>query len=199
MATKKPFYILTILFSSLVLTACTSTDQPSDNYLNINRPSTNSASSPSGSISPAPYTSDMIAINTDKGQIVVKLYADQAPKTVANFLFKAKNNFYQNLIFHRVEPGFVIQGGDPLGDGTGGGQIASEINQIPFKEGSVGLARGPDIKISNDSQFFICLTTQACQALTGQYVNFGEVVSGMDVVKKIGLNDKILSVTQDTK
>ena len=110
-----------------------------------------------------------------------------------------KNDFYKNLTFHRVEPGFVIQGGDPLGNGTGGGQIASEINDVPFKEGSVGLARGADIKVSNDSQFFICLTTQACQGLSNQYVNFGEVVSGMDVAQKIAVGDKILSVTPDTK
>ncbi|HCU55282.1 TPA: peptidylprolyl isomerase [Candidatus Shapirobacteria bacterium] len=140
-----------------------------------------------------------LAINTDKGQIVIKLYPDKSPKTVANFLTKAKNDFYKNLTFHRVEPGFVIQGGDPLGNGTGGGQIASEINDVPFKEGSVGLARGADIKVSNDSQFFICLTTQACQGLSNQYVNFGEVVSGMDVAQKIAVGDKILSVTPDTK
>jgi len=142
-----------------------------------------------------------LAINTDKGQIVIKLYPDKSPKTVANFLTKAKNDFYKNLTFHRVEPGFVIQGGDPLGNGTGGGQIASEINDVPFKEGSVGLARGADIKVSNDSQFFICLTTQACQGLSNQYVNFGEVVSGMDVAQKIAVGDKILSVppTQNEK
>lgn len=145
-------------------------------------------------------TSDMVAINTKDGQIVIKLYPDQAPNTVANFISKAESGFYNGLTFHRVIPGFMAQGGDPTGTGTGGGSQKSELNQIPFKTGSVGLARTPASKeISNDSQFFICYNDEGCAHLTGDYVNFGEVVSGLDVLNKIVQGDKMLSVTTTTK
>jgi peptidylprolyl isomerase len=141
----------------------------------------------------------IVALNTKDGQIVLKLYADVAPKTVANFLAKVNAGFYNGLTFHRVIAGFMAQGGDPLGTGTGGGTQASEINTRPFVRGSLGLARGGDIKFSNDSQFFICFTTQGCQHLTGDYVNFGEVVSGLDVLDQIVQGDKIVSLTTTTK
>ena len=72
----------------------------------------------------------------------------------------------------------------------------SEINDIPFVRGSIGVARGGDIKINNDSQFFICLTSEACSQLTSQYTNFGEVVSGMEFVDQITVGDKIISISQ---
>jgi peptidyl-prolyl cis-trans isomerase B (cyclophilin B) len=131
-------------------------------------------------------------IKTSKGDITVKLYPDSAPKTVANFGTKATNDYYKNLTFHRVE-NWVIQGGDPLGTGTGGGSMPTELSQVPFKEGSLGVARGGDIKISNDSQFFIC--TKDCSWLSGQYTNFGEVLEGMEIAKKIAIGDKILGIT----
>ncbi len=131
-------------------------------------------------------------IQTDKGDIVIKLYPDSAPKTVSNFISKAEAGFYNNLNFHRVED-WVIQGGDPIGTGTGGGKMPTELSEVPFKEGSVGVARGGDIKVSNDAQFFICTTD--CNFLTGQYTNFGEVLEGMDVAKQIAIGDKIKSIT----
>jgi len=140
-----------------------------------------------------------VALKTKNGQIVIKLYQTEAPNTVANFLKKVNNGFYNGLTFHRVEPGFVIQGGDPLGNGTGGGDIASEINQIPFRRGSVGLARGGVKAISNDSQFYICLSDVSCSGLTGDYVNFGEVISGMDIVDQVRIGDKIIEITTKTK
>lgn len=133
-------------------------------------------------------------IKTHKGDIVVKLYADQAPNTVANFVQKAAGGFYENLTFHRVED-WVIQGGDPDGNGTGGGKMATELNQVPFKAGSLGVARGGDIKVSNDAQFFICTTD--CAWLTGQYTNFGEVISGMDIAKQIQIGDRIISISYE--
>ena len=139
------------------------------------------------------------AVTTKDGQIVLKLYSKEAPNTVANFIKKADSGFYKNLIFHRVIAGFMAQGGDPTGTGTGGGQIASEINNIPFVRGTIGLARGGDKAISNDSQFFICFTTEGCQHLTSDYVNFGEVVSGLDVLDKIQQGDKIINITSQTK
>lgn len=131
-------------------------------------------------------------IETSRGSFTVSLYSDKAPKTVENFVEKAKSDYYKDLTFHRVED-WVVQGGDPLGNGTGGGDMATELNDAPFKEGSVGVARGADVEISNDSQFFIC--TEDCSWLTGQYTNFGEVTEGMDTVKSIQIGDKILSIS----
>ena len=131
-------------------------------------------------------------IATSKGNISVELYLENAPNTVKNFVDKAKSGFYKNLTFHRVED-WVIQGGDPLGNGAGGGEMPSEFSQRPFGVGSLGVARGGDPKISNDSQFFIC--TKDCSWLTGQYTNFGIVVTGMDVALNIAKGDTILGVT----
>lgn len=139
-----------------------------------------------------PIKATQASITTSKGTITVKLYPDEAKNTVQNFLNKAKTGYYKDLTFHRVED-WVIQGGDPLGNGTGGGKMTTELNQIPFKEGSLGVARGMDIQISNDSQFFIC--TKDCSWLTGQYTNFGEVIEGMDIAKQIEVGDKIIEIT----
>ena len=131
-------------------------------------------------------------IKTAKGDIVLTLFINEAPKTVANFVSKAKSGYYNNLTWHRVED-WVIQGGDPSGNGTGGGQMDTELNNKPFVIGSLGVARGGDIKISNDSQFFIIKTEASW--LNNQYTNFGLLTSGMDVVNKIAIGDKILNVT----
>jgi peptidyl-prolyl cis-trans isomerase B (cyclophilin B) len=131
-------------------------------------------------------------IRTSKGDITIELYPDETPKTVANFVQKASSDYYKKLTFHRVED-WVIQGGDPLGTGTGGGKMPTELTKRPFVVGSVGVARGQDITVSNDSQFFIC--TQDCSWLNEQYTNFGTVTAGMDVVKKIAIGDTIDSVS----
>lgn len=131
-------------------------------------------------------------IKTSKGDIQLDLYYNEAPKTIDNFVKKAKSNFYNNLTFHRVED-WVIQGGDPKGNGTGGGQMPSEFNNKPFVVGSVGVARGADPRVSNDSQFFI--TKKEALWLNGQYINFGSVTSGMDTVEKITIGDKILNIS----
>ena len=130
-------------------------------------------------------------IMTDKGVIQLKLDSKNAPKTVANFVSKAKLGFYNGLTFHRVED-WVIQGGDPKGDGTGGSAMPTELNNEAFVIGSVGVARGGDIKISNDAQFFI--TKKDSPHLNGQYTNFGMVTKGMDVAEKIAVGDKIVSI-----
>lgn len=139
-------------------------------------------------------------IETDKGNIELELYADVAPKTVANFIEKAKAGYFNGLKFHRVED-WVIQGGDPLSRddsqkdrwGTGGGTIETELSSKPFVEGALGVARGGDIKVSNDSQFFI--TKKDSQFLNNQYTIFGQVTSGLDVVNKIAIGDVIKSIT----
>lgn len=155
------------------------------------------------SVTPSIVTTNsdsIVALKTKNGQIVIKLYQSETPKTVANFLKKVNSGFYNGLTFHRVIEDFMAQGGDPTGTGSGGGQQASEINQIPFKRGSLGLARTPVSKeVSNDSQFFICFSTAGCQHLTGDYVNFGEVLSGLEVLDQIKQGDKIIEITTKTK
>lgn len=131
-------------------------------------------------------------IRTTKGNIVVNLRGDAAPNTVKNFINKAESGFYKNLTFHRVED-WVIQGGDPQGDGSGGGVMQTELNILPFVAGTLGVARRSDIRVSNDSQFFI--TKIDSPHLDQQYTNFGNVISGMDVVNNIKVGDKILGIT----
>ena len=152
-----------------------------------------SQSTPSGIITDVNNTQKAV-IKTEKGDITLTLYPTDAPKTVANFIAKAKSGFYNNLTFHRVED-WVIQGGDPDGNGTGGGKMSTELNNKPFIIGSLGVARGGDIKISNDAQFFITKTDASW--LNNQYTNFGIVTNAMDVVKKIEIGDKILEITTE--
>lgn len=193
-------FISLIIISSVLLSACTQKETKTN--LNLNMTQNISPTNTPSTVPTSAKTSSgetLVAITTKDGQIVLKLYSKEAPNTVSNFIKKADSGFYNNLIFHRVEPGFVVQGGDPLGNGTGGGDIKSEINNIPFVRGSIGLARANNIEISNDSQFYICLSTETCSQLTGKYVNFGEVVSGLDVVDKVRKGDKIITITTKTK
>ena len=120
------------------------------------------------------------------------LRPDKAPQTVERFAGKARSGFYNGLTFHRVED-WVVQGGDPLGTGTGGGKVPSEYNDLTFKLGAIGIARGPDPAINNDSQWFV--VKKESSFLDKQYTNFGEVTSGMDVVNGIKIGDKIKSIT----
>ena len=191
---RRILYSAALVTTTLLFSACR---QPATT---MDTPLPTPTISPTLAPSPAIKKDALVIINTDRGPITIKLFPDLAPKTVQNFLSKIQSNHYNGLTFHRVEPGFVIQGGDPLGNGTGGGQIASEINSQPFVLGSVGLARGGNIAVSNDSQFFICLATETCQHLSNQYVNFGQVTSGMEAAGTIKPNDKIISITvQDEK
>ncbi|GAC1457379.1 MAG: peptidylprolyl isomerase [Candidatus Limnocylindrales bacterium] len=126
------------------------------------------------------------------GSFTIALHRTSAPKTVANFVEKAKSGFYDGKTFHRVE-GWVVQGGDPDGTGRGGGKMPSELNSLNFAVGAVGIARGSDIKVNNDSQWFVVKTDASF--LDNQYTNFGQVTKGMDVVQTIKIGDKIRSVT----
>ena len=148
-------------------------------------------SSPTSPVS-SETNSNKAVIETSKGDIELILYSKDAPNTINNFVQKAKSGFYNNLTFHRVED-WVIQGGDPMGNGTGGGKMPTELNNKPFIVGSLGVARGQDIKISNDAQFFI--TKKDSQFLNGQYANFGIVTKGMDVVNTIDVGSKILGIS----
>ncbi|MBC24258.1 MAG: peptidylprolyl isomerase [Phycisphaerae bacterium] len=125
-------------------------------------------------------------IETDMGTIEVELFDDVAPGHVENFLKLAKDGYFDGLSFHRIIPGFVIQGGCPKGDGTGGPgwQIDAEFNDREPQPGSLSMARSSDPN-SAGSQFFVCLTREHCRHLDNQYTNFGRVTDGMDVVEKI--------------
>jgi len=128
------------------------------------------------------------------GEIRLEFYAEDAPKTVENFVTLAKKGFYNGLNFHRVVPDFVVQGGCPKGNGTGGPgyQIKAEFNKQKHVRGSLAMARSQDPD-SAGSQFYICYGTTP--HLDGQYTVFGHVVSGMEHVDRIKQGDKMTAVT----
>jgi len=133
-----------------------------------------------------------VRLATKKGEIVFKLYEGEAPKTVSNFVYLANGGFYDGLTFHRVEPSFVIQGGDPSGNGTGGPGYRFEDEPVKrqYTAGIVAMANaGPD---TNGSQFFIMLEDNP---LPPNYTIFGEVTKGMDVVRSIRVGDIMTKVS----
>jgi peptidyl-prolyl cis-trans isomerase B (cyclophilin B) len=131
---------------------------------------------------------------TAKGTIELSLDAKKAPITVNNFVFLSREKFYDGLTFHRVEPGFVIQGGDPKGTGTGGPgyTIQDEASGLLHVEGALAMAK-TSAPNSAGSQFYITLAPQT--SLDGKYTVFGKVESGMDVVKAIQKGDVMTSIT----
>ena len=123
-------------------------------------------------------------LHTNQGAIELELFDDAAPKTVENFRKLATDGFYDGVIFHRVIPDFMIQGGDPTGTGTGGPgySFEDEFNDHPVARGALAMANaGPN---TNGSQFFI-VTADACPWLDGKHTVFGRVTEGMDVVDRI--------------
>ena len=136
---------------------------------------------------------NMLVIETTYGNVEAELYPNDAPKTVARIKELAEKGFYNGLVFHRVVPGFVVQGGDPLGNGTGGsGQnLPAEFNSRQHVEGTLAMARAQDPN-SADSQFYISLGRHP--HLDNSYTVFGQVVSGMDAVKQIKQGDKMVKV-----
>lgn len=155
---------------------------------------------------------NMVTLVTDRGKVVIELYPDVAPKTVENFKKLVKDKFYDKVVFHRVEPNFVVQVGDPrtrgvegkdwtyqenmmqhpglpvAGTGGPGYTIPAEFNPKKHLEGTVAMARTQDPN-SAGSQFYICLAP--APFLDNQYTVFGQVTEGMDVVHKIQRGDRI--------
>jgi peptidyl-prolyl cis-trans isomerase B (cyclophilin B) len=128
-------------------------------------------------------------LHTNHGAIGIELFPDDAPKTVENFVSLSREGFYDGLTFHRVIPDFMIQGGCPRGDGTGGPgyQFEDEPNEHRVERGALAMANaGPD---TNGSQFFI-VTTGAAPWLDGKHTVFGRVTDGMDVVDEISAVDR---------
>lgn len=149
--------------------------------------------------SPPPFQIDedviyQVTIATDRGDITLELDPKLAPNTVNNFVVNARNGFYDNLTFHRVVPGFVIQGGDPEGTGRGGPgyRFADEPVRGEYTLGAVAMANaGPD---TNGSQFFICIDD--CRTKLDKLYNlFGYTIDGIDVAQSIQVGDVMRSVS----
>ncbi|MFA5129754.1 MAG: peptidylprolyl isomerase [Patescibacteria group bacterium] len=145
---------------------------------------------------PKEQTDKRVRITTDKGDIVFDLLPDEGPKAASNFVYLVQHKFYDGLTFHRVEQHFVIQGGDPKGDGTGGPGYTFQNDQvnINYDRGIVAMANaGPN---TNGSQFFIMLEDVP---LPPSYSIFGRVIQGMDVVDKITIGDVMKTITLEDK
>jgi len=134
-----------------------------------------------------------VTITTNEGVIKYKFYPTDAPVTTKRIIELTKQGFYNGLIFHRVVQGFVIQTGDPQGNGTGGSgqRLKAEFNNRRHNEGTVAMARAADPD-SADSQFYISLGTHP--HLDRSYTVFGQVIEGMDVARKIKIGDKMIKV-----
>lgn len=143
----------------------------------------------------APMNKKIATFQTSKGTITVELYPDKAPKTVTQITSLISRKFYDGVTFHRVIPGFVVQGGDPTGTGSGDSDLPDipfEKNDLKHEKGVIAMARSQD-KDSANSQFYFTLEEQP--SLDGEYVVFGKVTAGMDVIEKISKGDKMTSVT----
>ena len=161
-------------------------------------PAPDSEAQPAPTTEATPEDETMVKISTNKGDIIAELWLQEAPVTAGNFLLLAEGGFYDGLTFHRVVPTFVIQGGDPNGNGTGGPGFSIPLEIAPGKRhgrGVLSMARSADPN-SAGSQFFICLSEDpSVKNLDGGYAVFGEVTAGMDVVDQIAVGDQITAVT----
>jgi peptidyl-prolyl cis-trans isomerase len=193
---KKLFILLTIILASTLLTACSSnkTKEIKEDLLGIDfNTETNEVE-----LSQYETENPVVAMYIENyGAIVIELYPDIAPNTVANFISLTKSNFYDNNTMHRLVPGFVLQGGDPTGTGTGGpgytikGEFSANDfeNNLKHEKGIVSMAR---TSVSNDtagSQFFIMLGTASY--LDGQYAAFGKVIDGWSNIENIINNEQV--------
>ena len=172
---KKIFTSILVLFSLLILSGCSNNEED---------------------IEKNPLVTMEIE---DYGTIKIELYPEYAPNTVANFVSLIESGFYDGLTFHRLVPGFVLQGGDPDGDGTGGpgytidGEFKANgytKNTLSHDKGVISMARSMDYD-SAGSQFFIVLDDSAKSSLDGMYAGFGRVTEGMEILKEIEANEKI--------
>ena len=172
---KKIFTSILVLFSLLILSGCSNNEED---------------------IEKNPLVTMEIE---DYGTIKIELYPEYAPNTVANFVNLIESGFYDGLTFHRLVPGFVLQGGDPDGDGTGGpgytidGEFKANgytKNTLGHDKGVISMARSMDYD-STGSQFFIVLDDSAKSSLDGMYAGFGRVTEGMEILEEIEANEEI--------
>lgn len=179
------------LFALALLIGCTPKTTNNDGT-NQQSSTASDSSMATSSISPTGFNGQalsgkqIVILKTSKGDITLELDADKAPKTVTNFVMLSKMGYYSGLTFHRVIPDFMIQGGDPEGNGTGGQSIYGETfedepNDLQMERGVIAMAnRGPN---TNGSQFFI--TVAPTTWLQGRHTIFGRVTEGMDIVDAI--------------
>ena len=186
---KVPFRIVSVglIGVALLLASCGGqAPEPTPAPKPAPKPKTYSAPPPMVIDTSKQYTA---TIETDKGNLVLELFASDVPVTVNNFVFLAREGFYDGTTFHRVIPGFMAQGGDPTGTGRGGPgySFPDEFTQHTHVAGTLSMANaGPD---TNGCQFFITYTPQ--HGLDGKHSVFGQLVQGMDVLEKIKNGDTI--------
>lgn len=181
--------LATVLFSSL--TGCFNKEVKTEETV---IPQANAVTAEDLKIGDDGLSEAKIMIKTVHGNIAFKLYPKKAPNTVTRIIELTQQGFYDGIIFHRVIPNFVIQGGDPTGTGTGGTgkNLKAEFNDIQHIKGTVAMARSQDVD-SADSQFYIALTT--LPHLDKSYTVFGQVVEGMEILESIVQGDKIITMT----
>jgi cyclophilin family peptidyl-prolyl cis-trans isomerase len=195
---KSRLNVLVLLaFSFVLLSGCGSSGSGKSSAGSTAAPTSSSAPTASAKTKQWSKAPDMIIdpkksyeaeMTTSKGKFTIQLFAKEAPKTVNNFVFLAKEGFYDNVAFHRIIKSFMIQTGDPLGNGTGGpGYKFEDELKTPYKyeEGTVAMANaGPN---TNGSQFFICTGPDAVKILNAKpnYTIFGKVTAGIENVQKI--------------
>ena len=190
----KPRYLVQIsgailIITSLLLASCggtTPAPQPKPEPIPPPKPKSYSAPPPMKIDTSKHYTA---TIETEKGDLVIELFAKDVPVTVNNFVFLAGEGFYDSSTFHRVIPGFMAQGGDPTGTGMGnaGYRFNDEFTKHTHEAGALSMANsGPN---TNSAQFFITYTPQ--HGLDGKHTVFGQLTEGMDVLEKIKNGDTI--------
>lgn len=193
---NKLFILLTILLASTLLTACSSnkTKNVKEDLLGIDF----NTDSNEAELSQYKTENPVVAMYIENyGAIVIELYPDIAPNTVANFISLTKSGFYDNNTMHRLVPGFVLQGGDPTGTGTGGpgytikGEFSANDfeNNLKHEKGIVSMARTSVSNNTAGSQFFIMLGTASY--LDGQYAAFGKIIDGWSNIENITKNEQV--------
>lgn len=193
---NKLFILLTILLASTLLTACSSnkTKNVKEDLLGIDF----NTDSNEAELSQYKTENPVVAMYIKNyGTIVIELYPDIAPNTVANFISLTKSGFYDNNTMHRLVPGFVLQGGDPTGTGTGGpgytikGEFSANDfeNNLKHEKGIVSMARTSVSNNTAGSQFFIMLGTASY--LDGQYAAFGKIIDGWSNIENITKNEQV--------
>ena len=193
---NKLFILLTILLASTLLTACSSnkTKNVKEDLLGIDF----NTDSNEAELSQYKTENPVVAMYIKNyGTIVIELYPDIAPNTVANFIFLTKSGFYDNNTMHRLVPGFVLQGGDPTGTGTGGpgytikGEFSANgfENNLKHEKGIVSMARTSVSNNTAGGQFFIMLGTASY--LDGQYAAFGKIIDGWSNIENITKNEQV--------
>lgn len=183
-----------LILGALLLVSCATTPSESE-PAPTKKPMSYSAPPPMTIDKSKQYTA---TIETEKGNIKLELFAKDVPVTVNNFVFLAREGFYDNTTFHRVIAGFMAQGGDPTGTGTGGPgyNIADEFTKHTHVTGALSMANTGRPN-TNGSQFFITYAPQP--HLDGHHSVFGQLVAGMDVLKKLKNGDVIIKITIEEK